>query len=146
MRVFEARLAFQLVHGGEEEPLTTTKRLLAFLAGGLTGSFQESFWIVCMNPKRRPICRMRLGTGPLIATQVGVRDVFRAALLAEARALACLRTECGDVPRPTPAEDRLVRALRETAKHMNIEFADYLVAKLDSPDYHSWREHDHCRE
>ena len=142
MLVHEATLNFQLVHYGEDEPLTTTKRLLAYLTTGIADDTHESFWIVCMNPKRRPICRLRLGCGPLVATQIGVRQVFRATLLADALAIACLRTETGPIPRPSLADGRLLWGLRETARHMNIELADYFVAKLDSLDYHSWREHD----
>lgn len=143
MLVHEATLNFQLVHYGEDEPLTTTKRLLAYLTQGLPDSTEESFWIVCMNPKRRPICRLRLGTGPLVVTRVGVRQIFHAALLAEARAFACLRTASEPVPQSSPADGRLIFGLSETANHMGIELADYLIAKLDTLDYHSWREHGH---
>ena len=97
--------------------------------------------MVCMNPKRRPICRFHLGSGPLVASAVSVRDVFRVALLAEARSIACLRTQGSfGPPRPGLADGRLLSGLRVTAQHLNIELADYLVASRRSDEYHSWRE------
>ena len=142
MLVHEAKLNFQLVRYGDEEPLTTTKRLLSYLTTGIAEDPHESFWIVCMNPKRRPVCRIRLGSGPLVVAQIGVRQVIRPLLLADALSFACLRTETGSIPRPTLADGRLLWSLRETARYMNIELADYFVAKLDTLDYHSWREHE----
>ena len=36
----------------------------------------------------------------------------------------------------------LASALRETTRYMNMDLVDYFVAKLDTLDYHSWREHE----
>jgi hypothetical protein len=70
MLIHEARLNFPLVRFGDEEPLTTTRRLLAYVAEGVTEAVDETFWLVCMNPRRRPICRLRLRSGPLVAATV----------------------------------------------------------------------------
>jgi DNA repair protein RadC len=142
MIVHEATLNFQLVRYGDDEPLTNTKRLLAYLSDGIAEDMHESFWIVCMNPKRRAICRMRMAAGPCVAATVGVRQIIRAMILSEAMAVACLRTEHASVPRPNLADARLLWTLRETTRHMNMELVDYFVARLDSLDYHSWREHE----
>jgi DNA repair protein RadC len=142
MLVHEATLNFQLVRYGDEEPLTTTKRLLAYLTEGIAEDPHESFWIVCLNPKRRPICRMRMAAGPCVAATVGVRQIIRAMILSEAMAVACLRAERALIPRPNLADARLLWTLRETTRLMNMELVDYFVAKLDSPAYHSWREHE----
>jgi DNA repair protein RadC len=142
MIVHEASLNFQLIRYGDDEPLTTTKRLLAYLTDGVADDPHECFWIVCMNPKRRPICRMRMAAGLCVAATIGVRQVIRAMILSDAMAVACLRTERASVPQPNLADDRLLWTLRETTRLMNMELVDYLVARLDSPAYHSWREHD----
>jgi DNA repair protein RadC len=143
MIVHEASLNFQLVRYGEDEPLTTTKRLLAYFTAGVPDDEQETFWILCMNPKRRPLFRQRMKTGPLVAAQVAPRDVIHIALLAEARSIAVMRTDCGSGPlNPTLADGRLLWTIREAAKHLNIEIADYLISRLSGRDYHSWRESD----
>src|SRR5947208_1911382 len=83
MIVHEATLNFQLVHYGDEEPLTSTKRILNYLTDDVAESADEEFWVVFMNPKRRPICRLRLKSGPLIASQVMPREVIHAVLQLE---------------------------------------------------------------
>ncbi len=140
MIVHEAVMGFQLVHYGEEEPLTSTKKILAYATDGVAESDEEEFWVVFMNPKRRPICRLRLKAGPLIASQVFPREVIHAVLQLEARAFACLRSAVDAPIRPNLADGRLLYGLRECARHLNLELVDYLVARLDGSEYHSWRE------
>jgi DNA repair protein RadC len=141
MLIHEARLNFQLVKFADEEPLTTPKRLLAYLAEGLAAEADETFWLVCMNPGRRPICRLRLRGGPLVAAMVSMRDVARVVVLTEARAIACLRTPGAGPVRPGPADARLVANLHDTGKLLQVELADYLIARLDDSHYYSWFEH-----
>jgi DNA repair protein RadC len=117
-------------------------RILRYLTAGLPDVAPESFWIVAMNPTRRPICRMRIRTGVLVACQCLVPDVFLALLLAEAKSFACLRIQPEGVARPNLADGRLLWNLKETAKLMNIEFVDYFIARSGSGTYYSWREHD----
>lgn len=142
MQINEARLNFQLVHFDADDRLANTQQLLRYLTAGLPDASVESFWIVAMNPNRRPICRMRIKTGVLVACQCLVPDVFLALLLAEAKSFACLRTQPEGPARPSLADGRLLWILKESAKLMNIEFVDYLIARLGSPAYYSWREHD----
>ena len=142
MQINEARLNFQVVHFDAADRLANTRQLLTYLTAGLPDSTPESFWIVAMNPNRRPICRSRIKTGVLVATQCLVPDVFLSLLLAEAKSFACLRTQPDGVVRPNLADGRLLWNLNETAKLMNIEFVDYLIARLGAEQYYSWREHD----
>ena len=135
----------QTVWHADEEPLTSTRRLLAYLITGLKDDAPSSFWIACMNPKRRPICRVRINFGVLVATQVIPRDVFRVALLAEARSIACLRTAERET-KPTLADGRLLFTLRETSKLLGIEFADYLIARCRDHDFYSWHDTDRRRD
>ncbi|MBW8782583.1 MAG: hypothetical protein JF599_11950 [Verrucomicrobia bacterium] len=140
MQTLEARINYQAVWFEAADRLATTHQLLRYLGNGIADKAEESFWIVCMNPNRRPICRTRLKTGVLVATRVQVREVFLALLLAEAGSFACLRTQPTGPVTPNLADGRLGWNLRETARLMNIEFADYLITKLDGGEYHSWRE------
>lgn len=142
MRINEARLNFQLVHFDADDRLATTRQLLNYLTTGVPEIGTESFWIVAMNPNRRPICRMRIKTGVLVATQCLVPDVFLALLLAEAKSFACLRTQPEGPVRPNLADGRLLWNLKETAGLMNLDFVDYFIARLGSAAYYSWHEHD----
>lgn len=142
MHIHEARLNFQLIHFDAADRLATTRHLLLYLTAGVPESPVETFWLVAMNANRRPICRTRIKSGPLVATQALVPEVFLAILLAEAKAFACLRTQPQGVPRPSLADGRLLWSLKETALLMDIELVDYFITRPDQAGYYSWREHD----
>jgi len=142
MIINEATLHFQSVWFEADDSLTTTKRLFAYFTAGLPDPLAgESLWLLCMNPKHRPICRICLKTGPLVAARTSVREVFRAAVLAEASAIACLRTQSEGEVQPGLADGRLLWNLREMAKLTNLEFIDYFITRLDGSDYYSYQEH-----
>lgn len=140
MIAYEASLTYQLCHFDAEDPLTTTKQLLSYLTKNVPETDDETFWILTMNPKRRPICRHRLARGPLVAVQVGVTKVFLSIALAEAKSFICLRTQPSGSVNPTLADGRLAWRLNEMSKLCHVEFVDYLIARLDNGAYHSWRE------
>lgn len=140
MIINEARIDFQQVWFQAEDALTTPKRMLAYLTKGVPECDRETFWLLAMNPKRRPICRQRLACGPLVAVQVSVQKVFLTLALAEAKAFACLRTQPTGVPQPTLADGRLAFNLQEMSKLCQIEFVDYFITRLDGNGYYSWRE------
>lgn len=140
MIIHEARIQLQPVWFQAEDPLTTTKKMLAYLTASVPEIDQETFWLLAMNPKRRPICRQRLGCSPLVAVQVSVQKVFLSIALAEAKAFACLRTQPSGPAQPSLADSRLAWGLREMSKLCQVEMVDYLIARLDGRDYYSWRE------
>ena len=142
MICYEASLTYQLVHFDASDPLTTTKQVLAHMTHGVPETNQETFWILAMNPKRRPICRQRLASGPVVAVHVGVQKIFLSLGLAEAKSFACLRTQPTGSVQPTLADGRLLFQIREMARLCQIEFVDYFIARLDSHRFYSWRESD----
>ncbi len=120
-------MVHQLLHIEADDRLDTTKQLVKYLSAGIPDTDAESFFIACMNPKRRPICRMHIKTGLLVASRIATADVFLPLLLSEAKTFACLRTHPVGPVQPTLADGRLLYNLRETG------------------EIHSWREHDHRR-
>jgi DNA repair protein RadC len=142
MQTLEVRINHQAALLETADRLATTKQLLRYLTNGLPDTAEENFWIVGMNPDRRPINRTRLNTGAIVAIRVQVREVFLSLLLAEAGSFACLRTQPVGPVRPNLADCRLGWNLRETGRLMNIEFADYFIARHDGREYHSWRENE----
>ena len=145
MQISEASLVHQLIHFEAGDRLETKKSLVQYLTYGITDSDAESFFIVCMSPQRRPICRTHIKTGMLVASRIGTADIFLPLLLAEAKTFACLRTQPLGSVRPSLADGRLLYLMRETGRMIGIQLVDYLITRLGSDEVYSWRENDHCR-
>ena len=146
MQIHQAMLHHQVIHVEAADRLATTRQLIDYLTAGTPDLKEESLWLACLNPNRRPICRTRIKAGVLVAARVDMRDVFLPLLLAEARAFACLRTQPEGAAQPGMADGRLIWNLRETARLMNIEFVDYFIVAAEGHGRYSWRENARERE
>ena len=145
MQVCEASLVHQLHHIEVGDRLETTRQLVQYLTSGIIDTDEERFFIACMNPKRRPICRMHIRTAALVACRISPADIFLPVLVAEAKTFACLRTQPNGPAQPSLADGRLLWNLREAGKLIGIQLVDYLITKIETGEVHSWREHDHRR-
>jgi len=77
----------------------------------------------------------------LVTTRVAVRDIILPTLLAEGKALVCLRTQPEGLVRPNLADGRLLFNVQQACRLMGIDLLDYLIARLDGRDCYSCREH-----
>lgn len=146
MIAYEASLTYQLVQFEAADPLATPRQMLAFLTKDVLETPQESFWLLAMNPKHRPICRQRIASGPCVTVHVNVLKVFLGIALAEAKAFACLRLQPGGSVIPNLADGRLLFDLQEMSRLCHVEFVDYLIACLDAREFHSCRKGGELRD
>lgn len=142
MQVSEARIVYQLLDIEAGDQLKTTAQLVQYLTACLPPSEVETFMVACLNPKRRPITRMQVRTGPLVASRVSSAEVFRVLLQTEAKCFACLRTQPTGVAQPSLADGRLLFQLREAGIQLGVPLIDYLIVRLEPLEIHSWRDTD----
>lgn len=128
MQTYQASLHYTLVRSGDTDPLTHPLRFIEYMRGSFADCVgEESLWLISMNPKCRPIARTLLRTGPLVAAMTSPRDLFRAALLADANAIAIVRGEPSENVTMTVHDTRALKRFGETAGWLGIQFVDYLV-------------------
>jgi DNA repair protein RadC len=144
MQTYQASLHYTLVRSGDHDPLTHPRRFVEYMQGAFEDcAEQESLWLISMNPKRRPIARTLVRTGPLVAAMTSPRDLYRVALHADAHAIAVVRGEPNALPALTVHDTRAIKRFGESAGWLNIEFVDYLVLgtrpDLIAPAFCSWR-------
>ena len=133
MQVFEASIQYSLVRHGSDEPLNTPQKIVQYMDGAFADSpLQESFYVICLNRKHRPLCRNRITLGIATATLVHPREVFRIAVLASATAIICVHNHPSGDPAPSAADLAMTRQLRDAGQVMGIEMIDHLV--LGTPE------------
>lgn len=143
MQTFETTLHYRLVRVGDFDPLTKPNMFAEYMLGAFADcAHEESIWLICMNPKHRPISRTQLKSGPMAAAMTLPRELFKVALLAEANAIAVVRGEPGDDVTMTKHDCRIVKRFGETAERLGIEFVDYIIVSsrdnLCKPHFRSW--------
>jgi DNA repair protein RadC len=115
-------------------PRDSATALLAVLQDEPT----EVFAILCLSTKHRVIAYHEVSRGTLDSTLVHPREVFKAALLANAAAIiVCHNHPSGD-PTPTVDDVEVTRRLAASGQVLGIELLDHIV--VGDGRYYSFKE------
>jgi DNA repair protein RadC len=137
MKVYEASIHYPLVRSGHQVALNTPPEIVEYMQGAFDDSpLQESFYVVCLNRKYRPLCRNRITLGTATATLAHPREVFRIAVLASAAAIVCVHNHPSGDLSPSSADVAVTRQLHEAGNLMEIELLDHLIIGNQEDDPH----------
>ncbi len=98
----------------------------------------EVFGILCLTTKHRVIAFHEVSRGILDSTLVHPREVFRAALLANAAAIVAGHNHPSGDPSPSPDDIALTRRLASAGDIMGVPLLDHVI--VADGRYYSFRE------
>jgi DNA repair protein RadC len=145
MRIYDAKIQYHLVQEGPQEVLNTAEKIVGYMAGAFDEApVAEMFYVVCLSRKNRPLGRHRVTVGTATAALAHPREVFRAAILANACAIVCVHNHPSGDPVPSGPDLTLTRILKDASKTIEIEMLDHVIIgnKDDDPlglGYYSFR-------
>lgn len=127
MRVYEAKISYNLISLGEDVALINPAKVARYVAGIYEDNpVVETFVAVMLDRKNHPIARHIVTTGILTCSLAHPREVFRAAILASAAAVIVSHNPSGD-PTPSGADIHLTRQLRLAAQTLDIPLIDQVI-------------------
>ena len=118
--------------------LSTPAASAAALAALLQDEPGEVFAILCLSTKHRVIAYHEVSRGTLDATLVHPREVFKAALLANAAGIVVTHNHPSGDPAPSPDDIALTRRLVDAGKLIGVDVLDHIV--IGDGRYVSFRE------
>jgi DNA repair protein RadC len=128
MRIYEASIAYNLVKLGDDHVLNTPEKFAEYLSDAFAKNpCQESFWVICLDRKSKPISRTMISLGTVSAALVHPREVFKVAVLCSASSIVVAHNHPSGDPAPSQADHLVTRQLRDAAKFMDIELIDHVV-------------------
>jgi len=128
-----------------DAPLVDTPERVADVLREHMRHFQkEQFIVLLLNTRRRLVKREDLSQGTLDTILVHARDVFRAAISANAAAIILVHNHPSGDPTPSEADIKVTRDLIRAGQLLKIELLDHVIlgrATQERPkDYSSLRE------
>ncbi len=120
------------------EPLTTPQVAADLLLRLLSDEATEVFAIVLLSTRHHVVAYHEVSRGTLNSTLVHPREVFKAALLANAAALVLAHVHPSGDPTPSPDDIELTRRLKAAGTLLGIEVLDHIV--VGHGRYASFRE------
>lgn len=147
MKRYDITLKYTLVEEcAEPIKCDMPAKMVAYMNGAFDASpMQEQMWVILLNRKNAPIGRQMVTMGTLTCALAHPREIFRAAILAGAAAIACAHNHPSGDPSPSAADLQITRILREAGKIMDIPLVDHVIIGEAAGDpvgrgYYSFRE------
>jgi DNA repair protein RadC len=142
LRELKVRYCCREVGGGRATAAgrITTPREAAALLGEIIGSEAvEVCGLLLLTTKRDLIAYHELSRGTVDQTLLHARDVYRAALLANAPAVIVAHNHPSGDPTPSPDDRAVTTRLKASADILGIELADHVIVTATG-QYFSFRE------
>jgi DNA repair protein RadC len=133
MRLRELTIRYTVKRLGDGTPALTIQMAraprdcAASLMRLLEDEPSEIFAILCLNTKLRVLAYHEVSRGSLDTTVVHPREVFRAAILANAAAIILVHNHPSGDPTPSADDVVLTQRLRAAGTLLGIEVLDHLV-------------------
>ena len=128
MRVWEAKLSYNLLSLGEEPTLNEAEGVASYLKDAFDEDpTVEWFIAILLNRKNRPIARHIVGKGTATSSLVHPREVYKAAILSGATGIIVAHNHPSGDPAPSRADIQVTRQLREASKVVGIDLLDHVV-------------------
>lgn len=146
MRIYEAKLSYQLVQEGPAEPVSNAAKVVEYMRGGFDElPLAEQFYVIVLDRKNKPLGRHRVTVGTATAALAHPREVFRIAVLSSACAIIAVHQHPSGDPSPSSADVDVTRLLREAGKTLEIPLLDHVIIGNPTDDprgvgHYSFRE------
>jgi DNA repair protein RadC len=148
MRLRELTVRYALKRDDEGRPvmtgrvLTTPRESAAVLVPLLQHEPSEVFAVLFLGTRQHVLAYHEVGRGTLDTVLVTPREVFKAAILANAAAVILAHSHPSGDPTPTPDDIALTRRLAAAGTLLGIEVLDHLIVADER--YVSFRELGWC--
>ncbi len=144
MRLRELTVRYAVKKDSEGQPIVVGRALsnpretALSLMTVLQDEPSEVFAILCVTTKHRVIAYHEVSRGTIDSTLAHPREVFKAALLANAAAIVVSHNHPSGDPTPSPDDVELTRRLAAAGEVLGVPVLDHII--IGDGRYHSFKE------
>lgn len=110
-----------------ERKLKQPEDAVALLRNFLEDADRENFVVVCLNTKSEPTAIHTVSVGTLNSNPVHPREVFKAAILANAATIILAHNHPSGDPTPSREDIEITERLKEAGEILGIEVLDHII-------------------
>ena len=119
------RMSEQPIRRGE--PCVAPDQVYRMVRGRLRDQRQESFWILMLDTRARPLELLEVARGGRNTVSVGPAEVFEPALRAGAAQLVLIHNHPSGDPEPSPLDRLMTKRLEAAGELMGITVVDHVI-------------------
>ena len=121
-----------------EKRLRNSQDAASLIRKYLQGADREHFVALLLNRKNAMIGLNTVSVGTLTASLAHPREIFKAAILANAAAIVCAHNHPSGDPQPSSEDRVLTKRLVEAGKLLGIEVVDHIIVGDGTEAYFSF--------
>jgi len=146
MKIYRAEVKYSVVEEGPVEALSTPEAAYRYMKSAFDERpLQESFWVVLLTRKNKPIARYMVSLGTLDSAPVACREVFRLAIMVAASSVLCAHNHPSGSVLPSSADITITKQLVEAGKLLGLHVMDHIICgdaaeNSDGKAWYSFRE------
>ncbi|NPV73346.1 MAG: JAB domain-containing protein [Pelotomaculum sp.] len=110
-----------------ERKIKQPEDAVALLRNFLEDADRENFVVVCLNTKNEPTAIHTVSVGTLNSNQVHPREVFKAAILANASCVILSHNHPSGDPSPSNEDIEVTKRLKEAGRIIGVDILDHIV-------------------
>lgn len=118
------------------EPLNSSSSVHALLKEEMLSLDRECFLALFLDGRNKLLGIDEISRGSLGSSIVHPRELFKAAILANAAAVICVHNHPSGDPTPSAEDRRITERIRQAAEILGIPILDHVV--LGNPSYYSF--------
>ena len=135
MQIYEGKISYTAVGEIELNYCQTPAQVYQFMKDAFAPyPVQETAWVILLNRKYKALGRVMISMGTLTSTLLGVREVFRAAILGNAVAIVVCHNHPSGDSAPSSADIEVTRQLRAAGEVMDIQLLDHVIVGCPTAD------------
>lgn len=115
-----------------EKKLESVEAVLDLMAGELSGYDREVMCVLNLNAKNQVLNMNLASMGTINASIVSPREIFKSAILANARAVILLHNHPSGVVEPSRADYTMTEQMKKCGEILGIEVLDHIIVGGDS--------------
>lgn len=120
------------------KPIDTPKELAELFRTLIADHDREVFSVMCFNAKMVPTHFHIVSQGTLTESMIHPREVFKVAILNNAKSVVFAHNHPSGDPSPSHADEQVYRTLTDAARLLGIEVIDNFIITRDG--YYSFEE------
>ncbi len=128
MQIYEGTIQYKAVGEIDLNCCQTPAQVYQFMKDAFAPyPVQETAWVILLNRKYKALGRVMISLGTMTSTLLGIREVFRAAILGNAAAIVVCHNHPSGDPAPSTADFEVTRQLKAASGVMDIQLLDHVI-------------------
>lgn len=91
----------------------------------------EALWVLCLNSRNVVVAAVEVSRGSVGSAPVAINEIFRSAILSNARAIIIVHNHPSGDPSPSPEDIAVTRNIVDAGRLINIDVLDHIIIGRD---------------